>query len=191
MRRMIFLVCALLCSHAMGQVQVNGKVPGELWRTSIVSGDVEVFHPWGRTVVMPVKDAWVNVDRGRIIIGARCDDPVLDGKPRTGYMMADMSGPLQTEFPDEVIQTITNTEITGVGNNEEFRTTKTAMIAMKDGKPVSLVFTSLEYAAFDVPAFIAKLRSHGGEMASREIESLQGFDDLGFRQRTFRAVFDK
>ena len=171
-----------------GQVTVNGKVPGELWRTTNVSGEVEVMHIAGRTAVMPVKDAWVNIDGDRISIGARCDNPILDGQTRKNYWMPSMRGTLSKEFP-QAIQTIVDTAITGYGDNEEFRTIKTAMIVMESGKPKSLVFTVTEYADFDLPKFLKMLKGRDTAMAKREIEQLQGFDALGFRQRTFRAVF--
>lgn len=191
MRLITLLALTLLSSTLAAQVEVGGKVPGQLWRTSKVSGEVEMFHPWGRTVVVPIKDAWVTIDRGRITIGARSAKPVLDGKPQDGYMMANMSGQMQTEWPGQHIQTIVDTSITGIGDKEEFRITKTAMISMKDGKPESLAFTCLEYATFDVVAFIEKLRHEGGILAARDIDSMAGFDKNGFRQRTFYAVFSQ
>ena len=177
-----------MANSVSAQVTVNGKVPGELWRTAKVDGVVEVFHIWGRTATMPVKEAWVNIEGDRISVGAKCDDPVLDGKPRDGYQMADMTGKVSKEFPTQ-IQTITKTEMTGIGDDEEFRTTKTAMVVMKDGKPESLVFTCVDYATFDIPAFIAKVNASGSELAKRSAEGLDEFDKLGFRVRTFRAVF--
>jgi len=177
-----------LSNVAIGQVTVNGKVRGELWRTDKVSGVVEVFHIWGRTATMPVKEAWVNIEGDRISIGAKCNDPVLDGKPRDGYHMADMTGKVSKEFPTQ-IQTIVKTEMTGIGDDEEFRTTKTAMVVMKDGKPESLVFTCVDYATFDVPKFIEKMKADGSETAKMSIDGLEEFDEMGFRQRTFTAVF--
>lgn len=189
MRLVGLVLMFLVPCVAFGQVTVNGEVPGELWRTSKVSGEVELFHIWGRTVTLPVKDAWVNIDGDRISIGARCDNPVLDGKPRTGYMMADMSGTIRKEFPQQ-IQTIIKTEVTGFRDNENFLTTKSAMVVIKDGKPVSLVFTCVDYADFDLKAFIAAMKADGSEMALRMIEGLDSFDEFGFRRRTFTAVFE-
>lgn len=182
------LSIALSPIHAEAQTRVSGVVPGKLWRTTQVSGEVEVFHIWGRIVAMPVKDAWVNIDGDDIAIGARCDDPVLDGKPRKGYYMAHMGGKLQTAYPAESIQTITDTQIMGYGDDSLVHVVKTAMISMKDGKPVSLIFTCTEYAMFDVPKFIEEVQSQG-ELAKRETETLQGFNARGFRQRRFEAVF--
>jgi hypothetical protein len=177
-----------ISGSASAQVTVNGKVPGDLWRTSQVDGVVEVFHIWGRTVTMPVKEAWVNIEGDRISVGAKCDQPVLDGKRRDGYHMADMTGEVSKEFPTQ-IQTITKTEMTGIGDDEEFRTTKTAMVVMKDGKPESLVFTCVDYSTFDIAAFIERMNANGSELAKRSTEGLDEFDRLGFRVRTFRAVF--
>jgi len=184
-----FLVCFVLAmaSTAKGQVTVNGKVPGELWRTDKVAGNVEVLHAWGRTAVMPVKDVWLTLDRGVVTVGARTDEPVLDGKPRSGYSMAHFSGEWQADFP-AYIQTITDRHSIGVGEKQEIRITRIAMITWSEGKPKSLIFTELAYADFDVAAFLAEV-SAGGELAKRGAEGLDKFDELGFRQRTFRSVF--
>lgn len=192
MKTLIYSVYLFIAinTYSFGQVRVNGEIPGEFWRTNKVSGEVELFHIWGRTTVMPVKEAWVNIVNDKITIGAKADDPVLDSKPRKDYTMSYLSGKLQKEFPGKMIQIIIDTKIVGVGNNEEFRITRTAMIAMKDGRPESLIFTCMEYAAFDIPEFIKRLKEGGGIMAKRTMEDLEGFDELGFRQRTFKAVFN-
>jgi hypothetical protein len=188
MRALWLAILFLMASSVSGQVTVNGKVPGELWRTDKAKGEVEVFHVWGRTATMPVKEAWVNIDGDTISIGAKCDKPVLDGKPREGYHMAYMSGKLSKDFPTE-IQTITQTEIWQLGNNQEFRTTKTATIVMDDGKPKSLVFTCIDFAMFDVKAFIKQMNDSGNILDKRSVEDLKGYDDMGFRVRKFQAVF--
>jgi hypothetical protein len=113
----------------------------------------------------------------------------LDGKPRDGYQMAYMSGKLSKDFPTE-IQTITQTEIWQLGNNQEFRTTKTATIVMDDGKPKSLVFTCIDFAMFDVQSFIKQMNASGGFLERQLVEELQGFDNMGFRVRKFQAVFE-
>lgn len=175
-------------SNVSAQVTVNGKVSGELWRTDKVSGEVEVFHILGRTATMPIKEAWVNIDGDRISIGARCDKPILDGKPRDGFHMADMTGTISKEFPTQ-IQTITKTEMTRIGDDAELMTTKTAMVVLKDGKPESLCFTCVDYATFDIPAYVKRRNASGNELAIRSAEGLGEFDKLGFRVRTFRAAF--
>ena len=186
---LIILFAVTMASNIVNaQVTINGKVPGELWRTNKVKGEVEVFHILGRTVTLPVKEAWVNIDGETISIGAKCDQPVLDGKPRDGYQMAYMSGKLSKDFPTE-IQTITQTEIWQLGNNQEFRTTKTATIVMDNGKPKSLVFTCIDFAMFDVKAFIKQMNDSGNILDKRSVEDLKGYDDMGFRIRRFQGVW--
>lgn len=73
----------------------------------------------------------------------------------------------------------------------ELNVTMVATVILKDGAPVSVSFTSTEYAAFDVPAYITRLRAEGGFMAEQEAEDMKGFDSLGFRIRTYLAVFSK
>lgn len=175
-------------NNVHAQLRINGKVPGDLWRTKKVDGVLEVFHIWGRKATMPVKEAWINIDVDRITVGAKCQNPVLDGEPRYGYMMANMTGTLSHDFPKE-IQTISNVTITQIGEHAEIYTTNTAMIVMKDGKPKSLIFTCLDYADFDIPEFVARLSASGDEIEKRSLEGLEDFDELGFRVRTFRAVF--
>jgi len=186
MRALGLAILFLMASSVSGQVTVKGKVPGELWRTDKVKGEAEVFHVLGRTVTLPVKEAWVNIDGETISIGAKCDQPVLDGKPRDGYQMADMSNGFVVT--DE-IQTITKTQAWQLGNNQQFRTTKTAVVVMDGSKPKSLVFTCIDFAMFDVKSFINQMNA-GGFFEKQLAEELQGFDDMGFRVRKFQAVFN-
>ncbi len=188
MRFPIVCFVTAMASTAVGQVTVDGKVPGELWRTDNVSGEVEVFHILGRTTVMPVKDAWVTLDGDTVTIGARTDEPVLDGKSRKGYQMANMSGNRQSDFPT-YIQTITDRHSSGIGEEQDIRITRTVMITWTEGKPKSMIFTELSYADFDIAAFVAEVSAGHSELAKRSIEGLEEFDEKGFRQRTFPAVF--
>ncbi len=172
---------SLLILFIMSQTTIDGEVRGTLWRTDNVSGEVELFHPWGRTAVTPVKDAWVIIDKNRISIGAG-GEPIIDGRRRQDYMMEAMDGVFDESSN---IQLINKTDIVGVGDGEEIYISNTAMVVMIDGKPKFMVFTKLEYADFDIDRVIRELRKYNMDSM---IEYLQGFDK-GFRQRTFRAVF--
>lgn len=173
----------LLCFLLIGQVMINGEVPGELWRTSDVSGEVEIIHPWGRTAVMPVKDAWVNVDGERISVGARTDDPILEGKARKGYFFRHLRGTLSKSFPP-YIQTISQRSSTLVGVKEhQIYQARFAVVIFVDEAPRALHYHSVEFADFDVPEVSAKLAPLG------PTGFLDGFDSDGFRRRSFQAVF--
>ena len=185
--RLITIFLFILTSNVMGQVMVGGEVQGELYATEKVSGNVEVGHIWGRTTIMPVKSAWVNIYGDNISVGAKTDNPVLDGSVRNGYCMPHMSGKLSSDFPQQ-IQTITKKEILSYSDDIEYYRTSVGIITMKDNKPTSLVFTCTDYAMFDVKKHLAKL-SRGITSERREAEELAGFDDLGFRSETFKARF--
>jgi hypothetical protein len=121
----------LLCDNiGSAQTTVNGVVPGQLWRTNRVTGSVEVIHIGGRTALMPTKDAWVNIDGERISIGARCDQPVLDGVQQRGYFMPALHGELNKDHRNNV-HTITKKEVYGWGDNFDINVVQTATIKMQ------------------------------------------------------------
>lgn len=161
-----------------------------LWTTENAVGEVEVMHAWGRTAVVEVKGAWVKIDRGHISVGAIYDDPIIDGTPMPGYLMPTISKRMNTEFPGEHLQTISHTEI--IAFKEEggdINAVRVALVSMRGGAPVSLVFTCEEYADFDIQQEIAELKSKPSVLNARAIEYLNGFDAMRFRSRSFRAVF--
>ena len=140
---------------------------------------------------MPVTSVRVIRDADSISVVAETRPPVFEGKPRSGYFMPIMRGKLTEDFP-QYVQTISEVEVTGIGNNEEFRTLKSAMIVFDESldRPISAVFTCTDYANFDVEDFIRRMKQDGTEMSLRAIEDLRGFNELGFRQRSFTAVFN-
>jgi hypothetical protein len=199
-----YFVTLLLPMSLYAQTKINEKVQGDLWRTARVSGEVAISHIWGRSVVMPVKDAWVNIVGDRIEIGARTDSPVIDGKVRSGYHMFPASGTLQME-EDEYssheydIQTITSKGVYGIDPKDEDNVilgTATAVIHRVKGAPISLVYTYTDYANFDVRAYIEARKNSKDFFERQSIEFLEGFNDQRFRTRTFTAthfvqVFDE
>lgn len=178
---LIFLLMTISC---FAQTTINGKVPGKLWRTNNVQGQVEVYHPWGRTTTLPINDAWVNVEGGSISIGARCDQPILDGTQRKDYHMAAHYGKYDSSTD---IQVITKKETTGYTDEIEFKTVKTAIVVFKDGKPIFLYFTCVDHAMFDIDKALIDV---SGKRLHKELrEAVKGYKD-GVRVTSFRAIFN-
>lgn len=150
-----------------------------IYRTEKVQGEVEIFHIWGRTTVMPVKAAILQLHGPTIRVYAETDQPILDGEQRTDYHMSPLDGVANTDFPTQ-IQLITGRESSVLPTDQRIHQTKTAMISLQEGEPLSLVFTSIEYALFDVKAYNEKSVD----------DPLLGFNEFNFRTRTFQAIFD-
>lgn len=186
------LATSLLPQDLFAQTTVNGKVQGMLWRTTDAHGEVEVTHAWGRTAHVPVTGAWVVVHDGTITVGAKTPLPLIDGEYREGYSAAQISGPLDSQWPTHV-QTLTKKEIIGVGDGKDIVVVTTAIIVFDDKSddPLSLTVTRYDYALFDIQEFIRQIRGLNHELANRTIQSLVPFDAKGRMQKSYYAKFDK
>jgi len=175
------------------QPSSDPKVPSTLWRTSDVSGQAEVLHPWGRTATLPIIEALVDIDGDDISVWARTEQPVLEGAIRSGYWMPQLRGKVVARSASNAqaaSQQVLSERVIYTSGVSSLRVcnTMTAIVVMDAGQPVSVMFTYTDYAMFDVPTFIAAA-GKGGVLVQREAEALEGFDSMGIRQYGFCAVF--
>jgi hypothetical protein len=197
---------------AYGQIKVGGKHIGQVYRTQNVTGECEIGHIWGRTTIMPVKEAWVNIKADREVIsiggggcsankehiiepwidvGVKTDDPILDGKPRKDYY---------SHFPQAYydnnsdIQIIKETEESEYEEGKVVKRMTVIMVLMKEKKPQSIVCTVIDYCDFDINQYRKELSEQidkeDGLFAKRNLEDLNTFDERGFRKIVFGGVFD-
>ncbi len=140
------------------QVLVNGKHVGEVFRSTKVSGEVEVCHIGGKCSVMPVNSAWINIiaDSNSISIGAKTDQPVIDGLQRKNYFMPSVRGTFGELRGATIggflyddpkgVKTFHQNSILGDGRND-ILVSKTAKVFLEDKNPVFLYFTHVEYSS--------------------------------------------
>ena len=181
------ILFSLLCTQL--SAQVDSKPIENLYETTNVSGSVEVGHVWGRTCIMPVTSVWVKIVDGNIHVGAKTDQPVLDGEVREDYRMSAMRGKLSEKFPTYV-QTIKRVGSVGIWMEGEdgYNSCEIVMVSLENGLPKSVIYHRMDYANFDVQQYIED-NKNGSVLRRRSVETLEDFEG-NFRTYTFRAEFD-
>ncbi len=105
---------------------------------------------------MPVKEAWINIDGDRITVGAKCDNPILDGEISLRLHDGEYDGYSFSRFPKRNSNDLKCHHYAN-RRTAEIYTTKNCDDLNEDGKPKSLIFTCLDYAISIIPEFVARL----------------------------------